>query len=61
MENKFAVRWLIQEINKKIDLTKLDNWNEIESLIWASEQMEMDLFTEKFNSIIDSYYEKYNK
>ncbi len=61
MENKFAVRWLIQEINKKIDLTKLHNWNEIESLIWASEQMEMDLFTEKFNSIIDSYYIKYNK
>jgi hypothetical protein len=61
MENKFAVRWLIEQINKKIDLTKLENWNEIESLVWASEQMEMDLFSEKFNSIIESYYEKYEQ
>ena len=46
---KTAVQWLIESINKKIDLTTLKYWDEIDAIVQQAKEVEKEQIVEAFN------------
>jgi hypothetical protein len=46
---KTAVEWLIESINKKIDLTTLKYWDEIDAIVQQAKEVEKEQIVEAFN------------
>jgi hypothetical protein len=46
---KTAVQWLIESINKKIDLTTLKYWDEIDAIVQRAKEVEKEQIVEAFN------------
>jgi hypothetical protein len=47
---KTAVQWLIESINKKIDLTTLKYWDEIDAIVQQAKEVEKEQIVDAFDN-----------
>ena len=56
MEKQTAVEYLIDSINKRIDLTSLKYWNEIDLMVQQAKEMEKAQMEKSFQDGMDKGY-----